>query len=75
MIVRDGSQKFKELPWFLILFIHEDAEFWFSQLSYHVTESAGFINVCLVLVKGTLIEDITIQIKSIEITATCKDIL
>ena len=57
------------------MYIYIAAEFWFSELSYNVTESAGTINVCLELVKGTLTEDITIEIKNYEsTTAICKDI-
>lgn len=49
------------------------AAFRFSQSSYNVTESDGVISVCIELVKGTLSEDIAIQLshEGSNFSATC----
>ena len=50
------------------------AQFQFSQSSYNVSEDSGVVSVCLELVNGTLIENVTIEIKlgATEILNACK---
>ena len=54
--------------------MHADAEFRFSQLSYHVNESTESMSVCLELVNGTLTENVTVEIKSYNNNSTRKEV-
>ena len=56
------------------LFSYSVAQFQFSQSSYNVSEDSGVVSVCLELVNGTLIENVTIEVTlaTTEILNPCK---